>query len=105
MTDIRSYCCSTSNLPCASCLIKGICGVQRGASKDKKLRRTTRSQMLCDSELQLWLDDMQDNAVLFDCALTKSSQLRRCVGFATGCAGIVQYGRGIHEGEMDSDSQ
>lgn len=61
--------------------------------------------MLCDSELQLWLDDMHDNAVLFDCALTKSSQLLRCVGFPAGCAGIVQHGRGIHEGEMDSDSQ
>lgn len=56
-------------------------------------------------ELQLWLDDGHDIAVLFECALTKTSQLLRCVGFATGCAGILQHGTGIHEGEMDSDLQ
>ena len=61
--------------------------------------------MLCDSELQLWLDYVHDDAVLFDCALTKSSQLLRCVGFATGCAGILQHGTGIIEGKMDSDLQ
>jgi hypothetical protein len=35
----------------------------------------------------------------------KSSQLLRCVGFATGCAGILQHGTGIHESKMESDLQ
>ena len=56
-------------------------------------------------ELQLWLDDGHDIAVLFEFALTKTSQLLRCVDFATGCAGILQHVTGIHEGEIDSDLQ